>query len=645
VSPQERQQVFKRGAGCPRCHNTGYHGRIGIFELLQIDNSLADALRLAPGVQVAQIDADKWTVSMRGFNAFSANKLLVMIDGRSVYDGLLSGVFWDVQETLLADVARIEIVRGPGASLWGANAVNGVINIITRTAFDTVGPMVDVRGGTGDSWETNVRYGVKLDEQQALRIWGKQRRRGESRSEFDSDLQQVSGDTSPYDGTEMTSGGFRYDASGAEAQAMMIEGQIYEGQSDGLYRQAQLTAPYVVTAEGETAVRGGHLLSRLQWGDQQQWQWQSFFDVTERDGRLIKEKRRVVDGELQYRLPVQSVDLMCGAGYRHSRDELRTTDYASYDPTNEDQGLWNFFAQGDVPLVADRLRLTLGCKFEHNSYTGWEVQPTLRFLVTPSSHLSLWTAVSRAVRTPGRIERDGDVFAAIYGPTDSYTGMPSYHPPIYVVAEGSNDFDSEELWAYEVGGRWEVRDNLFVDVTLFYNDYDDVLGPESDVRLISTDPLNPMAPLIAYAQLGNNQQMQSYGLETLIRWSLAANWSLEGWYSYLDQDRDVKEGHGFDYESYNPRHQWLIKSLWSPVEGWNFDGWLRYTDSLDNLGIDSYYSLNLRVAWQISEQLEVSLSGLNLLDPNHPEMVPERGFTFMANEVPRTFMCQVRWGF
>jgi iron complex outermembrane receptor protein len=606
-------------------------------------SSLADALRLAPGVQVSSIDGNKWTVSIRGFNAFSSNKLLVMIDGRSVYDGLLSGVFWDVQDTMLADVDRIEVVRGPGASLWGANAVNGVINIITRSAFDTTGELVDARIGTDHNWDVSARYGVAFNDDHAARLWVKKRESNESHQEFNSVLQEVPGDTSPYDSSKNSSGGFRYDGVVTPDYDLMVEGQIYEGMSDGLYRTPQYTEPYISAVKGNTAVRGGHVLQRHQWGRDRQWQFQSYFDVTERDGQLVKEKRRVLDGELQYHLSFNMVDVICGAGYRHSWDELRTTDFAGYDPAYDDQELWNIFAQGDVPLIEDRLRLTLGCKFEHNSYTGWEVQPTLRVLLTPSKHLSFWSAVSRAVRTPGRIERDGDVFGAVYGPTFVYSGMPSYHPPIYVMAEGNSDFDSEELWAYEIGMRWDIRDGLFFDLTLFYNDYDDVLGPDPNITIVSTDPTNPMAPLISYVPLGNNQEMQIYGLETLVRWSPCAQWSFEGWYSYLEQDRDVKQGHGFDYESYNPRHQWLIKSLWSPLPGWNFDSWIRYTAALDTLDIDSYYSLNVRIAWQVSERFEVSVAGLNLLDPNHPEMIPERGFTYFANEVPRSFMLQLRW--
>ncbi|NOY45971.1 MAG: TonB-dependent receptor [Deltaproteobacteria bacterium] len=353
--------------------------------------TLAEALRMVPGVHVGRINANTWALSVRGFDGRWANKLLVMIDGRTVYSPLFSGVFWDAQDVLLEDVERIEVIRGPGAAMWGANAVNGVINVITKRAADTVGGYAEVGGGAEERGFGAVRYGAELAPGVFARWWAKG---------FDRDGgSDPEGGEAPDDWSQVRSG-LRMDGS-----AWTLLGGLYRGRSGLVYTVATEDPDILETWTDEARLWGGHLLGRWTpnlgaWG---RLQAQAYYDRSSRDDPIAREDREVWDLDLQHRFSLgPRHDLVWGVGVRLSRDRIDGTRVIRFEPSRRTDRLWSAFVQDDIAVVGDRVRLLVGLRGEHNSYTGFEWQPDARMLWRVTPRHSLWAAVSRAVRTEPR---------------------------------------------------------------------------------------------------------------------------------------------------------------------------------------------------------------------------------------------------
>jgi iron complex outermembrane receptor protein len=569
---------------------------------------IPEVLRMAPGVQVAHIDANMWAISIRGFNGRFANKLLVQIDGRSVYTPLYGGVFWDVQDVLLEDVERIEVIRGPGATVWGANAVNGVINIITKSACETGGQFVEGGAGTEERGFVSARHGGSLGKDGAYRVYAKW---------FDRDKAFSPGGTID-DAWYQTRAGFRTDMNPSCCDLWTVQGDYYNGAVGAFNIFADPVTQYRPVQGGED-VTGGNILTR--WthtiDDESDWALQLYFDRTERrfnynPAFLAFEDRNTFDVDFQHRFPIADRHaLIWGLGYRNTADETGFTPWiASMTPPGRTIDLFSYFAQDEITLEEDLWYLTMGAKFHHSDFTSFEYQPTARLLWTPSERHSIWASVSRAVRLPTRGDDDA-----------TYTFPPSpLLPGVFPQVRGSRTLESEDLLAYEAGIRVQPTDKFWWDLAVFFNDYTDLIG----YRYGALEPIPP--PPILPMYLTNNSSAQTYGYELAAHYDMTDRWSLHGSYSFL---RTV------DLSEVDPRNQVYLQSSWDVGCHWQLDCIWRYVDTLPAAGVGSYNVMDIRLAWLPTKNVELAVVGRNLLDAHHKEFRSDQILGTQFTEVER----------
>jgi iron complex outermembrane receptor protein len=579
--------------------------------------TLAEALRLASNLQTAQRGARGWAISARGFNTDLANKLLVMIDGRTVYTPLFSGVFWEAQDYLLEDVERIEVISGPGGSLWGANAVNGVINIITTAAADSQGLYAEAGGGSSVNNLQGLRYGGTLSPDAHFRIYGKHMGNAAS---------GLPDGSSANDPSHRAQGGFRID-SARGADALTLQGDYYAG------RQRD------VAGGGDTRMQGANLLGR--WtrsaGPESNFVLQSYFDWTRladavpplrlgtvplTPAGLVRDDLKTIDLDFQHRFRATSAHAITwGLGFRHTHDVVDNAPGIAFLPPVLDQQLYSAFVQDEIGLGA-ALSLTLGSKLEHNEYTGLEVEPSIRLQWLPSSTHMLWSAVSRAIRAPSRIDRD-----VWQGP-----------PPTITILKGGPDFKSEKVLAWELGHRAQYGARLSTSLSAFYNEYDDV----------RSTTITPVTFLPFY--FANDLAGHTWGTELTASLQLTENWALHAGYNWLEERLHVREGRiditNGRNETSDPQHQVSLRSAIDLPQGVELDVGLRWIDTLHNSQgpeagtVPDYLELDLRLAWHITNQLELSVAGRNLLHDQHPEY----GFPSPARaEVERSIFGRLAW--
>ena len=572
--------------------------------------SIAEVLRMAPGLNVARVDSHTWAVSSRGFNDTFANKLLVLMDGRSVYTPLFSGVYWDVQDTMLEDIDRIEVIRGPGATLWGANAVNGVINIITKSAKETRGGLAVAGGGTEELGFGAIRYGGQLSENAYYRVYTK----------YDSRDSSVTGDGQTADDRwQMARSGFRVDWEATSRSAVTFQGDAYGGQLNQTYTFPTLTAPdYSEVSSKLVDVSGGNLIGR--WKQELQGEsdttLQLYYDYTRRKARnFFTEGRNTFDADWQHHFLLgERQDWVWGLGYRLNADEIDGSFLTSYSPMERTTQLLNFYAQDDIDLVRDRLHLTLGSKFEHNDYTGFEIQPGARLSWTPDHRQTIWASVARAVRTPSRAESDIRLVNSVSGGA----------PPTVNTVFGSGDYKSEDLLAYEVGYRIQPHQRLSFDLAAFFNVYDNIRTTE--FRGVFTDPSLPGSPDVARLDVDNEASGETYGGELTVNWHATDWWHWRASYTLLEthmhQTSRSNDSDAEDDEVKSPHHQFWVQSSLDLPWRMHLDTTGRHVDRLRELGVNSYFALDLRLAWKPTRNLELSIVGQNLLDDRHPEFAP-----------------------
>ena len=575
--------------------------------------SIPEALRLVPGLDVARIDSNKWAITARGFNGRFANKLLVLIDGRSVYTPLFSGVFWDVQDTLLEDVERIEVIRGPGATLWGANAVNGVINVITRPAGETRGGLLVAGAGSEERAFAGLRHGGALGAATAYRVYGKALERGSG--------ERLTGGAGA-DDWSIARGGFRVDSTLAAGAGLTLQGGLYDGEVGETVTLQSLASPVPRGIDDDMEVSGAHLLTRWQrsYSETSELSLQLYYDRTQRKALFVEEDRDTLDAELQHGFaPTARQRVVWGIGFRRTADDIRGSEVLSFAPARETDDLVSAFFQDEIMLRPDRLWLTVGSKLEDDGYSGLEFQPNVRAVWIPRRHHTLWTSVSRAVRTPSRAERDLRLDGRVVGAGELFPGAP----PAVVTTFGSRDFGSEELVAWELGYRLGLSPGLLLDLAAFYNDYD---------RLRSTrvgEPFLAAAPyphLVIPARLDNDLEGETRGAELVADWRATQRWRWTAAYSFLEtrvRDRRTGAEGPFAGEGESPRHQLSFRSAVDLARGLELDLTARWVDERPRLGIDSYASLDLRLGWKPRGSLEISLVGQNLLDGARVEFAPE----------------------
>lgn len=566
--------------------------------------SLPEALRLASNLGVAQVDSHTWGISARGFNGNSgtANKLLVLIDGRTVYTPLSSGVFWDVQDTLLEDVDRIEVISGPGATLWGANAVNGVINVTTKSAKDTQGVLLLGGGGTELRDFGGVRYGGALTSNLHFRVYGKY---------FDRDGTMFSTGRDANNDWHVGQGGFRLDWDVSESNLLTLHGDLYEG------RIAQ-------PGRDDIAVSGGNVIGR--WSrtisEHSDFKLQLYYDRTHRNiPGTFAQDLDTYDVDFQHRFPLgERHDIVWGFGYRLIEDDVSNTPVLAFLPPRVSRQWFNGFVQDEIALVKDRLHLTLGTKIEHNDYTGFEFQPSARLAWRLSQWQTVWAAISRAVRTPSRVDRE------LFAPGS---------PPFTLLTGGPN-FDSEELLAYELGYRIQPHERLSLSLAAFYNDYDDVR---------SLEKVNINQPTAFPFVIANGLKGESYGVEVTADYRVTEWWRLRAGYTELQLDIRPKAGStdtlGSSAAAHDPNRQFSLRSSLDLPGQIEFDAAFRYVSHIANQRVPAYGELDVRLAWHPASNLEFSLVGQNLLHQRHVEF----GDPATRQEIERGMYGKVTWHF
>lgn len=570
--------------------------------------SIPDLLRTVPGLSVASIDANKWAVSSRGFNNQLANKLLVMLDGRSVYTPLFSGTYWEVQDLLLEDIERIEVIRGPGASVWGANAVNGVINIITKHSADTQGSLVTAFAGT-EQRQTAIRRGGTLPGTGHYRVYAKYRNQDDS--EFVD-----GGDAS--DHWDDIRGGFRLDWNKNQS-TYQLQGDAYRGDMGERLRVIDsAAAEFTSLRNDDIDVSGANLLFRRQKpvNGHTTSELQAYLDHTYRNQTLIEEARTTLDIAYQRQTDTNSGNsLVWGVNYRLGMDELPDGNTAKgeirfFDPEKRHDQLFGGFFQYEQQLLPDKFWLTLGSKLEHNDYTDFEVQPSVKLRFKPADHSLVWTSVSRAVRVPSRAEHDMLI---------GLTVIDDGPPPTLFTLLGNNDFEAEELTAWELGYRSNPAPNLVYDLAVFYNDYDNLQTLEP---VGFTGPLTPFPSITALAAVDNKLRGETFGLELAVSWSPTPKLSFLANYSFLEMAlhgaADTLDSRAEINEEFSPEQQLGLQVHYQLHNDLTLDIWNKYTDQLPRLDIGDYVQTDVSLRWNKSKNTSLVLGARNLLS-NHKQ--------------------------
>ena len=581
--------------------------------------TIPEALRMVPGVHVARIDSSTWAVTSRGFNGFFANKLLVLIDGRSVYSPTFSGVNWDVQDTLLEDIERIEVIRGPGATLWGANAVNGVINIITKKTQDTQGGLLTGGSGTEERIFDGFRYGLQLEDNVYLRMYTKAFKR--------DDLVNTRGDNA-HDDWDGILGGFRMDWEISENSNLALHGDIYDERAHETVSvhslPPSLSMPFGEPVLGEKDLKGGNVLGRWNYSFSQfsDLALQLYYDRVDRKTELFEETYDTIDLDFQHRFHLMpSLEIIWGLGYRYITDHFDNSFSVSFDPRSRNTDLFSGFLQGSYTLFDEHVRLTMGSKFEHNDFTGFEVQPNVRLSIVPNERHTVWGAISRSIRTPSRTEHDGKVIQSVE-PGNPF--VPSLPPFVIASFQGEDDFDSEEVLAFELGYRIKPIEHLSLDLASFLNLYDNIRTVEIGTPASGATPI---APIVVPILVDNKMDGDGYGVE------IAANWFVFDWwritsaytliYVQLQPDSDSNDENSDGIGRTTPHQQYVIRSSMDLSRDIEFDMDFRYVDNLTARDVPKYTSVDIRLAWKPVNNLELSLVGQNLLDSSHLEFDPE----------------------
>lgn len=553
--------------------------------------TLPEALRLAPNLQVAALDARQYAITARGFSTNIANKLLVLIDGRAVYSPLFSGVFWDAQDVVLDDVERIEVISGPGGVTWGTNAVNGIINVITRSTADTAGTLATLDLGEAER-AVSARHGAAAGDATHFRIYGKA---------FERDRYQLARPGTSYDAWHRALAGVRLDWRRA-GDAVVLQAEAYNARSEDrpLYGGVKLT--------------GAHVLGRwnrsLRRGDVEV---QAYFDQTNRRDRfLLQERAHLFDVETKVRFASGEHRWVLGAGYRSAEDHSEPGVLFAFFPTSRDLDWYNAFAQYQYRITPS-LETTLGARFEHNTYTGWETLPSLRLAWTAARDHLVWGALSRAVRSPARLDRE------IFFPTQ---------PPFFIA--GGPAFDSEVANIAELGYRGQPAASLTWSITGFVQDYD---------RLRSAQ-VTPQGPIL----IENRIEGTIRGIETWAQWQVLPEWRLSAGALFLDKDLRLKEGSNDPIGPGNlgndAQLQWSLRSTHSLTERQVLEVGVRHVGTLPQPSVPSYTAVDARYGWQLTPRLELAVVIRNAFDSGHMEADPGPA---VATEVPRSAWLEMRW--
>ncbi|MFA5910934.1 MAG: TonB-dependent receptor [Vicinamibacterales bacterium] len=592
-------------------------------------STIPDLLRLAPGVNVAQGNFNKWAVSVRGFNGLYSNKLLVLVDGRSIYNRLFSGVFWEVGDLMLDDIDRIEVIRGPGAALWGANAMNGVINIVTKTAADTQGGLVRLDGGSS-AQQGAVRYGGSLGSAH-YRLHGQWTARDESSDTPGSDKS---------DGSDSVATGFRVDL-GKSPGAFTLMGGIEAGRGRGLWPNPD---PQAAAQEAffsdPTETWGSYILGR--WTKTRDsgasMQIQSFVDVAGRHEPVGEFRRHAFDVDTQYSMRLGARhQLIAGAGYRFTSERFDGNGEFLLIPPEDNASLVTGFVQDEIALLSNRLALILGSQVQYDSYSGMGVQPTARLMWRARPRQRVWAAASRALRTPSLIDR---------GLRDDLPPAPGPGGfPLFVTVLGNPAARTEQFIDAEVGYRLTIGSSASIDATGFAGRYDDLRTLEPNPPVVRFIP-SPRVEVIT--TLGNELKATTRGFEIAAHWDPVPAWRLEASYSRFHLTPDLSPASGDPdgalEDGSAPRGQWQVRSGFSVGTRGTLDLAVFHVGPLELLQVDSYTRADVYAEWKFTSGLSLVAIGQNLLDKAHFEFLLTEP-ALLTTKVPRSASIRVRWTF
>ena len=621
--------------------------------------TIVDALRLAPGLQVAQVSANAWAVSARGANGRFANKLLVLMDGRTVYSPMFSGVFWDAQDTLLADIERIEVIRGPGAALWGANAVNGVINIITKSAAATQGSLFELSAGTATQGNLSLRHGGQLKDLGHWRLYGK----AIDNKAFDL----AEGRGKGFDNWRQQRLGWRADINPTAVDAVTFQTEVYQGRY-GESALLNFTSPPGSVLQGITqSDSGGHVLARWQHDMSQNnaMTVQTYLEQSRRDWpshTFIGVN--TFDLDLQYRhRAIKAHDIVLGASFRQNSDQARLSNtglpanvvhYQTFSQERMRTRMWSLLAQDDISLYPDKLILTLGSKLEKHQGEKIKPMPNVRLLWTPNDEQSFWTSASKAIRTPSRADRNGTIRALL--PPEFTIDGQHLQRPAFIEVSGKTTF--EELWAYELGWKQRLAPGLTLDAAAYYNQYTHLRSGSYNMNAVQCIPnfglpLPPGSPafgecfsgiplpnqyLLLPATMANEFSGHSQGFELSLDWQASRQ---HRWQANLTRfDMKVKSQaalqSNLDSPGSSPKWSGSVHWSYTPDKQTETDVVVRHVGPLTNVlfgqAVPSYTATDVRFAWRSSPQVQWSVTGRNLLTSQHLEFISE------LNEVARTLI-------
>jgi iron complex outermembrane recepter protein len=582
-------------------------------------SSVPDALRQVPGLHVAQQNAHVWVVAARGFSSFFNNKMLVLIDGRIVYTPTFGGVWWDVQDPPLDDIERIEVIRGPGGTLWGANAVNGVINIITKDAGKTQGALISTSAGVNEGYGAHVRYGGKAGDNLTYRVYGT--------SNYWLPTVQASG-AENYDTWAISQGGLRFDWDTSAKDTLTFDGEGYSGRDRDISGSFDPTA-LTLTAASNFVTKGGHILGKWahDFSERSKTEVLGYCDWTVRSDAFSGENRNICDFELQHSYSFSSRQaLTWGASVLTTADTPVENVTVQFNPPYRRDTTYSAFAQYDVMVVPDKLRVIAGSKFEHNNYSGFEYQPQVRAVWTPTKSHTAWLAISRAVRTPTRVESDVRTLAVVVAPV----------PPTVLVVEGDPNLESEVLHAFEAGYRYGWKQKLALDAAVYYNGYDNLVGTQAPgAPFINPNPFYIGLPVL-YANLGGGQ---THGAELYLKYTPVRRWTVSTGITEL-RGNSVP-GLNATAASADPKHQLNLQSKLDLTRHMDFDAAYYYGDAVaQSVPLPPMNRVDVGASTRSMRGFTFSVWGRNLQSNRHQET---QGLSFISGEIRRSVVFKLRW--
>ena len=578
--------------------------------------SVAEALRLVPGMYVGRINSSSWVIGARGLTgtALSATRYLVLVDGRVVYDPLVSTTYWDTVDVVLEDIDRIEVIRGPGATLWGQNAMNGVVNIITRSARESQGTLVTLAAGDHDEDGATLRHGGTIDDRTFYRVWAKYSKHG--------DFVGPTGN-SVLDNWSDVRGGFRFDRESASGISWTVQSDAYTHPTAMASVLLPVPGRHLQFAldTGNDSASGVNMVARAQTGvgTGEGWSAQAYFDRTLRGTARYGFERNIVSIDVRrWTMLGERNQLVYGASAANYEDDVRSGPVLLVDPASRSWNQVNAFVQDTMEWAPGRWYTMVGSKFSYHDFVGYYAQPSIRVWWTPSDSQTWWAAVSRPERVPSRFEENG-LLAFSYVDTGLIRGRPATGVIVPLGVAGDTDLEPEKLTAYELGHRVRMGDAFTIETSLFFNDY---------TTLIAAPP----GIFGTFTEAGDGE---TFGAEVSASWRPIERWRLEGSVSRLQT-----QIHGPVFtieEGSTPKHLAQLRSNLDVSDSLELNGAVYYVDSIPRMSHDAYTRVDLGLTWRATPHVALALWGQNLFDAHHLEA--------SGAEVPRTFYVQASFDF